>query len=482
MLFRKKSPTCARCSAGIFTLIAAVLSVGPASPATGADVAKHVFNIREHGAVGDGANLDSRAINDAIDACAKAGGGQVLFPAGRYSSGTIHLRSHVTLFLEAGATLVGTTNLAEYQQPVVPANLPEARWGKWHRALIVGENLEDVSICGPGTIDGNRVFDPTGEEKMRGPHTLNFVNCKGFLLRDVSIVDAANYAIFFQVSDDVEIRNVKITGGWDGVHFRGAPDRWCTNVNVIGCQFYTGDDSIAGRYWVNTVISDCILNSACNGIRLIGPATHLLIDNCLFFGPGTRPHRTSGPLRRANMLSGICLQPGGWDRTEGILDDVLISRTTMHHVASPLTFTMKRGNTAGRITVNDLNATGVYRAAMSIESWADAPITNMVVRNARIEFDGGGTAEQARQSVRSPPVDARSLPAWGLYARNVQRLDLEDVRFSLAHDDFRPVVLAENVNSLTLDNFQFPIVAGVERSFATNQVERLTIRGTTLRP
>jgi polygalacturonase len=98
----------------------------------------------------------------------------VRFPPGRYLSGTIRLRDHVTLFLEAGATLIGTTNLAVYSQPQPPAFMPEARWGKWHRGLIIGENVEDVAITGPGVINGNKVFDPTGEEKMRGPHTIAF--------------------------------------------------------------------------------------------------------------------------------------------------------------------------------------------------------------------------------------------------------------------------------------------------------------------
>jgi len=298
--------------------------------------------------------------------------------------------------------------------------------------LIVGENVEDVTIAGQGAIDGNKVFDPTGEERMRGPHTIAFVNCRRFTLRDVNIVDAANYAILFQASDDVDVRNVTIVGGWDGVHFRGAPDRWCKNVNIIGCRFYTGDDSIAGRYWDNVVISDCIVNSSCNGIRLIGPATHLIVDNCLFYGPGQQPHRTSGEKRRTNMLSGISLQPGGWDKTQGPLDDVLISRVTMRDVASTVTLSMKSGNTAGRVTVSGLNATGVYRSALSVESWADAPITNVVFRDVNVEFAGGGTAEQARQPVNSPGVDARLLPAWGVYARNVEQLTFEDVRLSLA--------------------------------------------------
>jgi polygalacturonase len=234
-------------------------------------LAGNKIDIREHGAKGDGQVLDSAAIQKVLDDCAEAGGGEVVFPPGRYLSGTIHLRSGVTLHLQGGARLIGTTNLAHYAQPRPPDLMPEAKWGKWHRGLIIGENIEDVAITGPGVIDGNKVFDPTGEERMRGPHTIVLVNCRRFTLREVTIVDAANYAVFFQVSDDVEVRNVTCVGGWDGVHWRGSPERWCQNVQIMGCQFYTGDDAIAGRYWNNTVIKDCLINSSCNGIRLIGP-------------------------------------------------------------------------------------------------------------------------------------------------------------------------------------------------------------------
>ena len=431
------------------------------------------IDIRERGAKGDGQILDTAAIQKAIDVCAEAGGGQVFFPPGRYLSGTIHLRSGVTLHLDAGARLIGTTNLAQYAQPQPPDIMPEARWGKWHRGLIVGENVEDVAITGLGTIDGNKVFDPTGEEKMRGPHTIVFVNCRRFTLRDVTIVDSANYAVLFQVSDDVEIRNVKFVGGWDGVHWRGAPERWCQNVNIIGCQFFTGDDAIAGRYWNNTVIKDCLINSSCNGIRLIGPATRLTIANNLFRGPGEQPHRTSGEKRRTNMLSGIILQPGAWDATRGPLDDVLLANNVMQHVASPLTLWNKPGNTVGRVTVNGLHATDVYRAALSVESWSDAPITNVVLRNVQVEYSGGGKASQAELPVKGPGVDARPLPAWGLYARNVQTLTVEDVRFSLASDDFRPVISADHVERLILDGFRFTRVPGVTEPIASTNIGKL---------
>ncbi|HWW01451.1 MAG TPA: glycosyl hydrolase family 28-related protein [Candidatus Acidoferrum sp.] len=464
------------------SLTLALLATQPARAADagvapGRASAGHTFNVCDYGATGDGTTLDTAGLNRTIEACSQAGGGEVLVPAGRYLSGTIHLRSHVTLYLAAGATLVGTTNLSQYAQPAVPSFMPEAKWGKWHRALLVAENAEDVAIAGPGVIDGNKVFDPTGEERMRGPHTLVFIDCRRFTIRDVSIVDAANYAIFFQVSDDVDIRNVKITGGWDGVHFRGAPGCWCHNVNISGCRFFTGDDSIAGRYWDNVVISDCTLNSACNGIRLIGPATHLLVSDCLFYGPGQRVHRTS---TRSNMLSGIILQPGAWDKTEGLLDEVFIANNVMRDVASPVTIWTKPGNPVGKITISGLSATGVYRAALSVESWSAVPITNLIVRGATVEFNGGGKAEQALQGVKGPGVDARPLPAWGVYARNVESLTLEDVRLSVARDDFRPVILADGVQRLELDAFRFTHVAGVKEPLVTTNVGKLNLRETDL--
>jgi polygalacturonase len=446
-------------------VLAAEAQIALASPAG-------IFNVRDYGAVGNSKTLDTSSIQKAVDACAAAGGGQVLFPPGRYLSGTVHLKSHVTLFLDAGARLIGTTDLTQYQHPTPPAFLPEARWGKWHRALILGDGVEDIAIAGDGVIDGNKVFDPTGEEHMRGPHTFVFVNCRNVTVRDVSFVDSANYAIFFLISDDVDIRNVKITGGWDGVHFRGAPERPCRNVSVVGCQFFTGDDSIAGRYWENTLISDCIVNSSCNGIRLIGPATHLIVHNCLFYGPGVHPHRTSN---RHNMLAGLNLQPGAWDATEGTLDDVLISDIAMHNVATPFHFSLKPGNTAGRIVVDSVTATGVYRAASSVESWAEKAFKNVVFRDVTIETKGGGTLEQAHMKVKAPGVDARPLPAWGFYARNVDDLQFDNVRLRCEEDDLRPVLICDGVKRLTLDGLRFTRSAGAAGPLVLNKVEQLQI-------
>lgn len=455
----------------IKTFVLFVLSAAVILSAAKARGARSVFNVREFGAVGDGKTLDTPALNQAIEACAAARGGQVLVPAGKYLTGTVHLKSNVTLKLDDGAAIVGTPDLSQYQNFTPPGETPLASRLRWHRALILGEGIENVAIVGRGTIDGNKVFDPQGEEHMRGPHAVLLGNCKHVTLRDVRIRDAANYAVMLEFTSDVEVRGVKITGGWDGVHFRGWKDNLCRNVTISDCELYTGDDSIAGWYWENTLIDRCVLNSSCNGIRLIGPAKNLIVHDCLFFGPGRYEHRTSREKHRTNMLAGLCLQPGAWDHTEGVLDDVKISDVTMHDVTTPLHLSLRQGNTAGRITIDRLAATGCYRAALSVESWAQNPIEQVTLRDSTLEFTGGGTADQAKAEVRTPGVDARPLPAWGVYARHVKRLDLENVRLDLLEADARPALIADGVDVLTLDALEYP--AGGQPPMVLHDVKRV---------
>ncbi len=434
----------------ICPLFAAVLFASPAWVQGAA-----VVSVTEHGARGDGKTLDRAALNRAVAACAAAGGGQVRVPPGRYLTGTVRLRSGITFVLEAGAVLVGTTDLDQYESYAPPESRPGDR-NHWHRALVLGVGVENVTIMGPGVIDGNKVADPQGEEHMRGPHAVLFGDSRNIVLRDVRIHDAANYAVLLQRTSHVEVRGIECAGGWDGVHFRGRKDQPCHDVRIIDCEFSTGDDCIAGGYWQDTLIDRCVINSSCNGIRLIGPARNLIVHDCLFYGPGRHEHRTSREQHRTNMLAGLCLQPGGWDSTEGVLDDVKISDVVMHDVTTPLHLSIKPGNTAGSVWVDRLTATGVNLAAASLESWAEAPIGRVSLRDVSLEFTGGGEIDPARTEIRAPGVDARPLPAWGLYVRNVQALLLENVRLGVVRDDARPALIAEHVGTIDLDALKLP--------------------------
>ena len=145
-----------------------------------------------------------------------------------------------------------------------------------------------------------------------------------------------------------------------------------------------------------------------------------------------------------------------------------------------MTIWTRGNNPILHVTVAGLNATGVYRSALSVESWADAPIKSVVIRDAHVEFTGGGQAEQATHPLSGPGVDARPLPAWGLYARNVESLVLEDVRLSLSDDDLRPVIMADHVQHLNVDSLAFTPVHGITNTLVTTNVGKLTLRNTDL--
>jgi hypothetical protein len=413
--------------------------------------------VRDFGAVGDGKALDTAAINQAIEACTTAGGGQVLLPPGTYLSGTVVLKSNVMLHLDAGARLLGTPDLNQYTNFFPPVGSFEARNPRWQRALVLIAGAENVGISGEGIIDGNQVRDPKGEEQKRGPHALVVGNSRNLTLRDIQFKDAANYAMLIEWTDQVNIQNVTVTGGWDGVHLRH-----CTNAVITGCHFYTGDDAIAGRFWEKVLITQCVINSSCNGIRVIGPARHLIIQNCLIYGPGLYPHITAN---RYNLLAGVYLQPGSWDPSAGVLDDVLISDITMRNPATPFRITLHKNNQGGDIVFDRISATGVYRGGILLES-NDDPIQRVVLRDINIEYG---------KDDKKLPAEHRSLPAWGLSARHLQNLQLDNVRLTALERDGRPMMILDDIAEVTVNGLRFPPTPEGP-SIVMNNVRRQDIR------
>jgi hypothetical protein len=171
------------------------------------------------------------------------------------------------------------------------------------------------------------------------------------------------------------------------------------------------------------------------------------------YGPGLYEHRTS---RRNNMLAGLCLQPGAWDATTGAMEQVNVSDVTMRNVTTPLFCVVKPGNTAHGISINRLTATGVYRTASSFESWAESPIRGVSLSDVTIHFRGSAASASAAREVRGPGVDARPLPAWGLFARRVENLRLENVRLSSDGRTETPPILCEDVSRMEVDGLRCP--------------------------
>src|SRR5664279_141965 len=120
------------------------------------------FNVKDFGAVGDGKNLDSKAINAAIESAVKAGGGTVYLPAGNYLCGSIRLKSNIALFIDQGATIIAAPVNAENdydpEEESISTKFQDSGHSHWKNSLIWGIDLENVSILGTGWINGKNLY------------------------------------------------------------------------------------------------------------------------------------------------------------------------------------------------------------------------------------------------------------------------------------------------------------------------------------
>jgi hypothetical protein len=263
--------------------------------------------------------------------------------------------------------------------------------------------------------------------------------------------NAANYAFMAYEIDNVVFNNLTVNQGWDGIHIRGGK-----HILIRNSSFYTGDDAIAGGYWEDVVITDCHINSSCNGIRMIMPADGLTISHCTFVGPGQYPHRTSKEKQRTNMLSAILLQPGGWSNAPGIVDKVHIHDISIDNVNNPLMMVLNEGNSAGKILVERVKAERVNEFASSVESWKDGTFDEVTFRNISIEYVGHPDASSSDALLRQPPVDARNLPCWGWMVRNVKNIVYENVHLSYTGVEPRPAFYFDNVASIVFNKVEYP--------------------------
>jgi polygalacturonase len=264
------------------------------------------ITVTDCGAVGDGSTINTRAIQQAVDRVAQAGGGTVWIPSGVFLSGTLSLRSHVELHLEPGAILKGSPVLADYE-----------RNGR-RVGLLYTEDALDVSITGPGSIDGNAdsFMDARQAKKMSPQDTqytrqrehfrevksglgdgpvvplerpyqmIIFLHCRNVTVRDVVIQNSPFWTLHCADCDGVmvsgtRIHNSLMVGNNDGLDCTD-----CTNVLVTGCDIRTGDDALVFSGYAhhhelpgyrdlpgacqNVVVSNCLLVSRSCAIRIGG--------------------------------------------------------------------------------------------------------------------------------------------------------------------------------------------------------------------
>jgi len=218
----------------LITILAIMPWITGAATAIAPDSAAATYNVRQYGAAGDGETLDTQAIQKAVDACAAGGGGMVYFPAGRYKAGTLLLRSHIMIYLDAGAVLAQSRDMGDY---IEVAQDSYTRITGSRYVFLHGVRVEQVSIAGAGIIDGNLALDRGG----RGPLSILFEHCRDIRIEDVTVANSPGWSVTFFGCKRVDIIRVKCLDSYaDGIN-----PTCCQNVLYDGVLIEgSGDDAI----------------------------------------------------------------------------------------------------------------------------------------------------------------------------------------------------------------------------------------------
>ncbi len=226
---------------------------------------KSPINVRDFGAIGDGATKDTIAFQKALDTCAVHGGGEVVVPAGKYLIGSVQIGYRTTLRLEKDSVLTGSPDLEDY--PLIDIRW-EGRWQPGRRSLIYAANVDHIGVVGPGLIEGNPAT-AASNRPPRGTLVLEPISCSDVRWEGFSVRQAGNnWATHPTYCTDVVIKNVTIYGGRDGIDIDS-----CKNVRIEKCDINTGDDCISLKS-----------GRGMDGARIGKPTEDVLITDCTMVG------------------------------------------------------------------------------------------------------------------------------------------------------------------------------------------------------
>jgi len=443
------------------------------------------LDVRDFGAKGDGATKDTKAIQAAIDKASSSGGGIVVLPPGKYVSGTIHLRSNLTVQIDQGAVLTFSPDdedfdayeelpyhiaappkKTESQVSFVSHILPERRrlsappayddteTTYFHYALLAGDGVHHVAIQGTGVID-------SGRTRRGGPKPIGIKNSEWISVRGITIRNAPNYNISFAGTDHIEVEGVTLINGFaDGVDFDG-----CRYVRVSNCYIDAWDDAVCPKAsWAlgkrrateHLVVANCVLRTSCNhfkfGTESAGDLKDVSVTNCVML------KRDAG----RKGLGGIALES-----VDGAnIDGVVISNISMEDVISPIFIRLgARGRGMDKpapgsirnISISNIIARRAMLAS-TITGIEAGHVQNVTIDGFNVTAMGGVAA----RDLNVPEVPAKypdpdlfgELPALALYGRHVDGLTLRNFKVHSEEPDGRPVVILDDVGRLEISGFE----------------------------
>jgi len=432
-----------------------------------------LYNIKDYGAIADGKTLNSKAIQKAIDACAKAGGGNVIIPNGTFLTGTIKLKNNVALYLEPSAVLLGSSNYDDYEWEEYDVSDNAKR-----RALISGRNLQNVAILGRGTIDGNGSHQNFQSKNKKGgigggvrPFPISISQSSKVKIKDITVKDGAFWNMKIDGCDDVLVDgitvNSRVVANNDGIDIVD-----CSNVRIANCNVNVGDDGIClksntKRGVQNVTITNCTVKSESNGIKLgavtVGGFENISISNCAIYD---------------TRLSGIALEMVDG----GTLDRVSITNITMHDVNGSIFMkadTRKKATNPSvfrNVIVSNIIADGIgnwrpntkdsyykkendTKVGVVIAGNAECIIENVSMDNIHLQFVGGGSEENAKSTLIDksahgyPEYDNfGNTPAYGINCIYAKGIRFSNIVLSYQKDDVRPAMYLQNCEDVSISS------------------------------
>ena len=443
---------------------------------------------QDFGAKVDGTSLDSPAVNAAIDRAYGQGGGMVYLSPGIYLCGTVVLKTNVTLYLEAGATILGSKDVKQYTPQTGPPENADAST----RHLIFAKDADNITLCGPGLVDGQgpSFWTPSGRRnyspdeqwadvaslylnpKPRVSPMLEFVNCRHLHIEQMRIENASGWTMRLMSCVDVAVDGISIKNPVVGPNTDGIDISNSSDVRIANCSIDTGDDAICLKsenpygdtipVMRNVTVTNCTLTSCCNGFKF-GTRTYSGCENIVF--SNSTIHNTADTQLNSRVIAGIGLEmvDGGW------LENVVVSGICMQRTRTPI-FLRLGARTAPRpgirsymrgVMISDIYATEAV-LTNSITGLADMPVQDVTLSNIDIETQEPGKLEWTERAIPEVPreyPEARMfgrLPAYGMYVRHAVRLRMHNVNFKSLPTEQRPAVVCDDVTSLEIAGLRVP--------------------------
>ena len=436
------------------------VAVSVAGPAA---AAPQQLNVKDFGATGNGSSNDTAAINRAITAANAAGpdGGVVRFPAGTYkSSNSIHMKSNVTLQLDAGSTIIGASG-SGYDAPEANPNDDFQDFGHshFHDAMIWGDQLTNIGFVGSGTIDGGGHLITGNPDSGEADKIISLTRCRNLELSGITLRRGGHFAALINGCDVVHSDHLVINTASDR-------DAWniisTTNVTITNGDINGNDDAIVFK-------SDYALGAKLpNGhVRVTNTHASAGCCNALMFGSETCGDFTDYVFDHITITGANKSGLGMVSMDGANISDVHYSNITMTNVASPIMQkigTRKRcGNNPGvghisNITYENITGTGKSSPQFSPTLWGESGgnrISNVTFTNVNLNVPGDhdpmSTGVPSNDPNNYNPNSIGTRPAYGWYIRNANDIRFVGSEVHFNASDGRPGIIVNSASRIRFD-------------------------------